>query len=65
MIDEFPESDIFVILVRIDDCKPINEKLQYLHWVDIFPSYEDGVQKILRVVKPEKSFKTKINWQRK
>jgi len=65
MLDEFPESDIFVIPVRIDDCKPINEKLQYLHWVDIFPSYDDGLQKILRVIKPEKSFKTKINWKRK
>ncbi|MDM8544093.1 toll/interleukin-1 receptor domain-containing protein [Desulfococcaceae bacterium HSG9] len=49
-LDEMPESDIFIIPVRIDDCKPIDSKLQYLQWVDLFPSYEEGLNKILRAI---------------
>jgi len=48
ILDEFPESDIFVIPVRLDDCKSSHEKLQDLHWVDMFPKWEDGLAKILR-----------------
>ena len=48
VLDEFPPDDIFVIPVRIDDCKPLDERLESLHWVDLFPSYKDGLERILR-----------------
>ena len=48
ILDEFPEDAIFVIPVRIEECCPSHERLQELHWVDFFPTWEDGIQKILR-----------------
>lgn len=46
--EEYPDDQIFIIPVRIEPCKPINEVLQNLQWVDLFPSYEAGFEKILR-----------------
>ncbi len=48
-LDEIPEGDIFVIPVRVDDCKVKNERLRELHWVDLFRSYEKSLEKIQRV----------------
>ncbi|MCP4110944.1 MAG: toll/interleukin-1 receptor domain-containing protein [Desulfobacteraceae bacterium] len=50
-LGEMPESDIFVIPVRIDDCKPSHEKLDEIHWVDIFPDWKVGLRKILNTIK--------------
>jgi hypothetical protein len=50
ILDEFPVSEIFIIPARLDNCEPIDEKLQAIHWVDLFPSYETGLDKILRVL---------------
>lgn len=56
IFDEFPASNIFLIPARIEECDPIDERLQDLHWVDLFPEddYNEGFQKILGVVSPEK-----------
>ncbi len=48
--DEFPADGIFVIPVRIDDCKPMDEKLQSIHTADLFPSYENGLAKIMKTL---------------
>lgn len=53
-LDELPPNAIFIIPVRIEECKPYDEKLLALNWTDIFPSYESGLEKILRVIAPEK-----------
>jgi hypothetical protein len=53
VLEEFPPDDIFVIPVRIDECKPVDEQLEGLHWVDLFPSYNDGLERILRVFQSE------------
>lgn len=50
MLEELPESRIFIIPVRLDACSPTNEKLLEIQWVDLFPSWELGVQKILHVI---------------
>ena len=52
IIEELPPDEIFVIPVRIDDCESLEEGLQARHYVDLFPSYEDGLQQILRVLRP-------------
>ncbi|MCP4110986.1 MAG: toll/interleukin-1 receptor domain-containing protein [Desulfobacteraceae bacterium] len=54
LLDEFPQSEIVMIPVRIDNCKPTDEKFQNLQWVDLFPSYEAGLTQILRVLLPGK-----------
>jgi hypothetical protein len=47
-LDAFPSGQIYLIPVRIDDCRPHDSKLMDLHWADIFPSYQRGLYKILR-----------------
>jgi hypothetical protein len=53
-LEGFPESKIFIIPIRIDDCTSYNETLKSLHRVDLFPSYEDGFWNILRVLAPDR-----------
>jgi hypothetical protein len=58
ILDEFPNEDIFIIPVRTDDCEPADEKLKNLHWADLFPSYEEGLKKILSVLIPKPKNRT-------
>ena len=51
MLDEFPQGDIFIIPVRLDDCRPDHEKLENIHFADLFPSYDAGLEKILKVLR--------------
>ena len=52
MVEELPPEDVLVIPVRLDVCEPQHELLRELHWVDLFPSYQDGLARILRVLTP-------------
>ncbi len=47
VLDEFPPDEIFLIPVRVDECTSLDPRLSALHWVDLFPAYEDGLAKIL------------------
>ena len=49
LLDEMPESEIFVIPVRLNECYPSHSKLNELHMVDLFPSWESGLNKLLQV----------------
>jgi len=53
ILDEFPSDMIFVIPVRVDDCEPMDEKLRSLKTADLFPSYENGLERILKTLKLE------------
>ena len=50
VLDEYPDNDIFLIPVRVDDCAPAQDRLKDLNWVDLFPSFEDGFRRIRDVV---------------
>jgi hypothetical protein len=52
ILDEFPESDIYIIPIRLNECSPSHDKLKELHWVDMFPTWDDGISRILSVVAP-------------
>lgn len=60
ILDEFPDEDIFIIPVRLDECEPLDEKLKNLYWINMVPSYEDGLNQILRVLAPEPESETDI-----
>lgn len=51
--EEYPEDEIFIIPIRIDECEPSFEGLCRLHRADLFPSYEKGLKELLRVFKYE------------
>ena len=53
----FPsDTGIFILPVRLDECKPSDAyvRLGRLHWIDVFPEteYQNGLKKILLVVSP-------------
>ncbi|KPA12700.1 ABC transporter ATPase [Candidatus Magnetomorum sp. HK-1] len=60
ILDELPLSEIFIIPVLIDECKPADEKLSELHWVDLSISYDKGLGQILTVINPAKYDKDKL-----
>lgn len=48
--NEKPEGVIYVIPLRLDDCKPSFERLRQLHWVDYFtPNAHEKLVKSLRL----------------
>lgn len=53
--EEFPPDTIFVIPVRVEDVKPTHEALNNIHWVDLFPSYPDGLEELVRSLKAERA----------
>lgn len=52
ILDEFPEEQTYIIPARLDDCEPPFDELRGVHHVDLFPQWEPGVERILRVIRP-------------
>ncbi|MCP4350744.1 MAG: TIR domain-containing protein [Desulfobacterales bacterium] len=46
-----PNSEPFIIPVRIDNCRPVDDELRKIQWADLFPSYEEGLKSILQALK--------------
>ena len=47
-LDEFPEGEIFAIPVRLNNCEVPYEKFRGIERVDLFPDWNEGVQRLLR-----------------
>lgn len=54
---EYPEDQIYIIPVRIDDCESPFEGIRRLHRADIFPDYVKCVKDLLRVFQYETEVK--------
>jgi len=52
-LDEFPEGKAFVIPVKLDDCAISNSRLRKLQHVKMYPSWEEGLTRLLAVFQPE------------
>jgi len=52
--NELSSERISILPVRINDCLLTDEKLERLHCADLFPSYEKGLNDILKVLLPNK-----------
>lgn len=52
ILDTFPPNKIYLIPIRLDDCNPSYEQLNDLHWLDMFPSWEHGIRRLLDVLNP-------------
>ena len=46
-LSNFPKGEIFLIPIKLDNTEPIDEELQALNWVHLFPNYHDGLARIL------------------
>lgn len=49
-LKDFPPDQIFLIPARLDDCHPKHPELHDIQWVDLFPSWDEGIRAILHVV---------------
>lgn len=47
ILDDFPEGAKYLIPARIEECHPSQLRLRDIHWVDLFPSWEKGLERIL------------------
>lgn len=50
VLDEVPEGRSYLIPIRIDECRTTNERVGQLHWIDLFPSYDSGFQKLVQAL---------------
>jgi hypothetical protein len=48
-LEEQPPDKIYILPVRVDECIPKHEMLRDLNWADLFPSYDNGLAKLIRV----------------
>ncbi len=46
--EEIPPDEVFILPLRLDAIEPSMKKLADLHWIDLFPSYENGLRNLLR-----------------
>jgi TIR domain-containing protein len=51
VLDEVPESQIFIIPARLDDCEIPYKKLKDIEYVDLFPDWNKGVQRLIEAAK--------------
>jgi hypothetical protein len=48
VFNEFPEGKRFILPIRKNECESSYEQLRRLQWVDLFPEYEKGLERLLR-----------------
>ena len=53
--NELPEGRRFILPARIDDCQTPFEIIKKLHWVDLFPEWDVGVNKLLLAIGVQQS----------
>lgn len=46
VVDELPDSEVFLIPARLDECRPGHDDLYELQWIDLFPDWETGLTRI-------------------
>jgi len=47
LLAEYPDDGIYVIPLRLDDCVPSHDQLRGLQWVDLFPVWNDGLERLV------------------
>jgi len=58
ILKEFPPDQIFLIPIRLDECGMPRDELLELTWLDLFPEWEQGMGKLLKVIAPPSVSKT-------
>ena len=48
ILSEFPPNTTYIIPVRADESVPTQDDLLRLHWLDLFPSYEQALPLLLK-----------------
>ncbi len=51
VLEQFPASETYLVPVRLEDCYPNSSRLQDLHWLDLFPNWEEGVNLLVELLR--------------
>ncbi len=51
ILEECSPEHIFIVPARLDDCRPRHRLLNELQWVDLFPDWGTGLQKLLLAIR--------------
>jgi hypothetical protein len=51
VLDEYPDDETFVVPVRLDDCLMHFDKMAVLQYVDMFPDWNDGIDRIISALR--------------
>jgi len=50
ILDEFPEDQVFFIPIRLENCQLPSERLRGIQYVDFFPGWKQGLEKVLKSI---------------
>jgi len=50
VLKEFPDNKIYLIPIRLNDCTVPFEELNQLNFLDMFPKWNDGINKLLNAL---------------
>jgi hypothetical protein len=50
-LDRYPSCDIYLIPARLEACEPNQHQMNALNWVDMFPDWDEGLEKIVKTLK--------------
>ena len=56
----FPESAVYLIPIRLDDCQLAYQKLEKIQYADMFPDWNRGLEKITQTMEVENERDSKI-----
>jgi len=59
VVKEFPEGQIYLIPIRLDDCQMPVEELKEIHYVDFFPDWNSGMGKVLKSISTKVSIESR------
>jgi len=51
VLDQYPDSDTFIVPIRLEECTPEYQKLKELHWLDFYPDWKQGVDTLIDILK--------------
>ncbi len=47
----YPASGVFLVPARLEECQPTDETLRALQWVDLFPDWDRGAERIVLTIR--------------
>ena len=59
VLKEFPEGQIYLIPVRLDDCQMPVDELTEIQYVDLFPDWGSGIAKVLKSIGTKTSIESR------
>lgn len=53
ILKEYPDDEIYIIPIRLDNCHPSNELLLDLNWIDLFEDYTRAMDRLVQFLRIE------------